>query len=205
MLKEQAFLELYTAPIPEDLRICPVHPKQRNDEIALCKNERLQREKYAVWKLLERGIFDILAKGLDEISFTKNENGKWECKELFFSLSHSDGMVAAALSSSPVGVDIESLESIKSERLQNRIFSESELAVYNTLDGSQKKLFILESWTQKESRFKQIGGKTFVPSSISSEHTKSVFLEKDGKTYSVSVCSDKCLDRLSYRSINQIG
>lgn len=70
----------------------------------------------------------------------------------FVSLSHTDGFAACAVSSSPVGVDIEAVRTI-SPRLAERILSPAE----RTLPHSADPLFLLKKWVAKEAYLKMTG------------------------------------------------
>ena len=87
-------LDVYLAAITDDTEIFPVASEARRAYIAAASHSRVRRERYAVWRLLERGIehsFDLHA---EELVFTEKD-GKWGCDGLYFSLSHSRGVAAA--------------------------------------------------------------------------------------------------------------
>jgi hypothetical protein len=78
---------------------------------------RKRKQSFFVWKLLEYALNDIGVKSFN-FSF---DNGRWFLtnNEVYFSLSHSFDMVAVAISSQFIGVDIE-IVSDKLLKLQKR-------------------------------------------------------------------------------------
>ena len=81
-------------------------PEERAKELSSIGNATVKREKEAVWGLLIAAI-GSLGTNPDDVTFGRTENGKWFCDKFFFSLSHSHGAVAVAISDNPCGIDIE--------------------------------------------------------------------------------------------------
>lgn len=191
------FLSVYTASIPSHLRVRGVFPSLRDEEISACTSEKVQKEKYCVWKLLEYALFHSFGKRIEDVSFTKSENGKWSCDFCHFSLSHSGGAIAVAVSDSPVGVDIERLAAVKNEgRIAEKILTDAEMEEYRRLALSPKRAseFLLEAWTQKESLFKTGAYPKFIPSRIDgAESVQTRQIDVDGETYILSVASKDAL------------
>ena len=160
-----------------------VYPKAREDEIFSVRNDRLKREIYYAWKLLEYAIEDC-GMNFRELDFSKNENGKWVCDKLCFSLSHTDGAVAVAVSQNAVGVDIETV-SDRAHRVAKKVFSQGEL---DACEGDEI-LYTTRLWTQKEAIFKTIDNRVFSPQNIViSEHiVKTRDIEINGEKYVISV------------------
>ena len=98
---------VFAARLPDTYLYEPIYPPERQAEIEKCSNEKVKREKYFVWKLLEYAIFNTIGEPIENFNFEKNPNRKWVSDRVYFSLSHSDGVVAVALSDREVGVDIE--------------------------------------------------------------------------------------------------
>lgn len=163
------FLRIYTANIPSHVLVRGVFPSLRTDEISSCHSLKAQKEKYCAWKLLEYAFLHASGKKMEEISFTKLANGKWECDFCYFSLSHSHNAVAVALSDSPVGVDIEKLAPIKNPKgVAKKILTETETQEYGRLALCENAAneFLLETWTKKESLFKTGEYPQFIPNRI---------------------------------------
>ena len=116
---------LYYAEITDIDRSNMVYPKERMDEILECKNESVRREKYSAWKLLEYAVKDAFSLDFDNLQFTKLDSGQWVCDKCSFSISHSDGVAAVAVSDVSVGVDIEPVRAID-QRLASKVLTDSE-------------------------------------------------------------------------------
>lgn len=189
------FLSVYTAIIPSHVHVRGVFPSSRSEEIFSCSSKKVQTEKYCVWKLLEYALFHAFGKRIEEISFTKSADGKWECDFCHFSLSHSGNAVAVALADSPVGVDIEKLAPIKNSKgVAKKILTESEAEEYQRLalcpDSANE--FLLELWTKKESLFKTGKYAKFVPCKIQTglERVQTRKICLDGEEYLLSVANN---------------
>ena len=100
---------VFAARIPQIDDFGKVYPPERQAEIDRITNPDVKREKYFVWKLLEYAIEKTAGEPIENYAFEKKPNRKWVSDRLCFSLSHSDGAVAVALSDSAVGVDIDIL------------------------------------------------------------------------------------------------
>lgn len=76
---------------------------------------------------------------------------------LHFNLSHSGAAAALALSSAPVGIDLECSDGLRWEALSRRFFSQAEQAfIAGHAPEARPQAFIL-LWTCKESLYKYIG------------------------------------------------
>lgn len=89
--------------------------------------------------------------------FSKNEWGKPFLKDLplAFSLSHAGHFAACAVSSSPLGVDIESARCTMA--LAERHFHPDELSYLNSLPAASQPDALLRLWTAKEAFLKALG------------------------------------------------
>ena len=155
-------VDLYIAPIP-DGDLGQVFPPARQAQIDGTTNEAMRRQRYYVWKLLEHGLLQSLGLSLEQLTLQLSQTGKWSCCECYFSLSHCRGAVAVAVSTEPVGVDIELTERIPSEGLAKKILSPAERAEYDAAAPDSQPMFLLEKWCQKESIFKITGAGLFTP------------------------------------------
>ncbi len=192
LFQSMPVLDVYIAEIPAEIKICEVSPKSRQDEISACSCERVKREKYCAWKLLEYGLQRSLGKKLADMQLSKSENGKWTSPCVEFSLSHSHDAVCVAVSRKPVGVDIELLQSkINTERFCERILTDKETAEYQKLTENKLE-FLLTKWSQKESLFKISGEKSFLPKEQDTQkgNVVSRTVNVAGKEYILSVASD---------------
>ena len=89
-----------------------------------------------------------------KIAFTKGQFGKPYLKDggLWFSLSHTNGAIAAAFSkTSEIGVDIERCSRKASEKLYERVLCEEEKPLVNSDED------FIRIWVQKEAFLKRLG------------------------------------------------
>lgn len=127
-----------------------------------------------------------------EIEYIYNESGKpyLKDKNLYFSLSHSNGIVALTVSKEEVGLDIELIKPVK-EALAKRIMTTEEYNIYNSLDKNKKITYFYEVWTSKEAYVKKIGTSiTLTPSNI--EIDEDILIKRiniDNNEYMLAVTS----------------
>ena len=199
------FLHIYICPLPSETFIGEVYPESRNREIQDAKNERVRREKYYAWKLLEYAIEESTKSSIRDYSFLKLETGKWTADGIYFSLSHSNAALAVAVSSRPVGVDIELINPPRAEGFARRILSDSEFLDFEALPENERLAFLIKKWTEKESLFKLFSDKAFVPSEISATEKTTITgtVEILNREYSYSVSSED-LDKAKIIIINEL-
>lgn len=201
------FLDVYVSLIPEKPDFSPVIPPERQREIESCANDRVKAEKYAVWRLLEKGVSRSLGLSLSELGIKKRRDGKWVSGRAEFSLSHSHGAVAVAVSSAPCGVDVENAsefrrrwsDGAKLRSLARRISTARELESVEDSDS------FLSLWTKKEAIFKLSGKGGFLPHKIDTFKTRcETRLIAIPCEYSLSVCGD-CLGKLRLYLVTEKG
>lgn len=146
-------VHVYVAPVLEG-RMETVFPPERQKQLEETKNENHRKQRYSVWKLLQYGLRHSLGLSAEQPEFSLDDRGRWFCDRCFFSLSHSDGAVAVAISDAPVGVDVESLQRSLHPALPGKILTASEQAAFAVLDETKQKQYLLEKWCCKESLFK---------------------------------------------------
>lgn len=130
----------------------------------LCEQKRSRVEKLRLEDDIKRALAanlaarraasDFLGIDVNEVEITYDITGKPVCDGCFVSLSHSGDFAVCAVSSSPVGVDIERLRSDISPRLADKICknqSERKIAC-----NTQK---LVELWSVKEACFKALSPK----------------------------------------------
>ena len=180
---------VYVASIPKNLTVEEVYHKERQIEIESVSSDEVKKEKYFVWKLLLFAIQKLLGDREDRISFAKKESGKWACDRCEFSLSHSKGVVCVAVSSFPVGVDIEKVEKPKRD-ISRKILSNEELEKFESLEQKERDRFLISRWTNKESIFKMKDNKTYSFEELKSygDDVFQKFIEVNGEEFSLSVC-----------------
>lgn len=183
-------VDLYIAAIPET-DVGTVCAPARQAQLEATGKESLRRQRYFVWKLLERALEKSLGLKPEDMTFSVDENGKWHCKECFFSLSHCREAVAVAVSCKPVGVDIECANRQVSPELSGKILTEAELAVYDSLPEERLGQFLLETWCGKESLFKAHGGAVFTARRWDTTRgVRTGALDMDGKVYCYAVAAE---------------
>ena len=180
-------IDIYIAEIPQNATVSPVFPPAREQEIRACKSEKTKREKYFVWKLLMHALACTFTQNAE---FTKTQSGKWKCSLCEFSLSHSKNAVAVALSTQPVGVDIEYFQPTKLQGLAKKFLTEQEYEAYKKTERKAEYLF--EKWTQKESIFKKLGNCPLPAFRIDTQNAQTLTKEAEiaGERYFLSVCAD---------------
>ena len=142
-----------------------LYPKERMDEIKKCASQKARREKYYVWVLLGKALKELFNLEIDNLQFTKNSNGKWISRDVCFSLSHTDGLVAVAISDSPVGVDCELIRPMKAG-IEKKMLTECELRELGLTSPEDRDIYILDSWCSKEAVFKMKDGEALLPRTI---------------------------------------
>ena len=168
----EEFLDIYISTVCEPLSEYRVSHEARDREIASVSNDRVKREKYSAWLLLERAIKESLGMSIEEAELTKEKGGKWISPHFKLSITHSGSLVAVAISHAPVGIDIEPLGRERPITFAKKNLNERELSDYLALSESERDEFLLTRWCAKEAIFKKSGGSLFIPSSIDSYASK---------------------------------
>ena len=159
---------VYVAEFDDTVTVRAVEPSIRNEQIAVATNPILKRQRYCVWRLLDFALRQTTGKGVDELTFTRDANGKWASDGAYFSLSHSRYAVAVAVCRTErVGVDVEYVACDRfNQRLADRILTANERATFDSLLQDERSQALVEIWTKKEAVFKRDGGSNFLPKAI---------------------------------------
>ncbi|MBE5754437.1 MAG: 4'-phosphopantetheinyl transferase superfamily protein [Clostridiales bacterium] len=183
-------VDVYTAVIPKDAKLSNLYPKERQQDIDACSNERVKKEKYYAWKLLEYALKDKYSLNICDVNFEKSKAGKWTCDKCYFSISHSSDVVAVAVSDSAVGIDVEQNDNVK-ENAIIKVLTNSELKQFDVIKNDDRISFLLTKWVQKESIFKAGKEQKFLPSKIDTTlySVKIKNLNVFAKEYILGVCS----------------
>ncbi len=132
--------------------------KERRDRIQKCKDVETQKQLLSAGLLLKR----VLERyGLEEELVKKGAYGKPEVPGNSFNLSHTDGLVLCAVSTKPVGCDVEKIKSAPC-KIAERFFCESEKK-YLDESGSYYDVAFFRMWTIKESYIKMTGEGIHLP------------------------------------------
>lgn len=154
MFRNMPIVDIYLAELPERDGEEPLSCALRRQEIDEISNPRVRREKYYVWKLLEYGLQRSLGIRIGELNFVRDEGGRYSCDRVEFSLAHSKGALAVAVSRKTVGVDIEPLDTECTQAMAERVMTQGEYATYVSLSEEDQRRAFLECWTAKEALFK---------------------------------------------------
>jgi phosphopantetheine--protein transferase-like protein len=161
-------IDVYVASVPSTDMSGMLAPPEREREVREVKNETLRREKYFVWRLLDSALRSSLGISCGEARLYKSGTGKWCSPLCEISLAHSGGVIAAAVSSRPVGIDLELAVTPRAERFAERIMTPRELSAFSEIANEEKASYLTRCWTKKEALFKMSGGDCFVPSEYDS-------------------------------------
>lgn len=184
-----SFLNIFIAPVGTgDVGI--VENRERMKQIRSSADERVSRERYRAWLLLDHALHFTLGIGTADAALSLHGQA-WQSEKCCLSISHGGGFVAVALSSESVGIDIESVRDNISDGFAKRYLTEREYGEYNGIDEQGRADFFVEKWTAKESIFKHSGKEYFTPSSIeTADHAvKTCHLSVLGTDVVLSVCS----------------
>ena len=113
--------------------------------------------------LLRRAISICTSCRPEEIQFARTSDGKPYCipindgDKIEFSLTHTHGLVACALSDLPVGIDAEWTGRKANDDLLRTALSEEEFIQLQCCDPRTQHRRFLEYWTLKEAYLKAIG------------------------------------------------
>ena len=134
-----------------------------NEEIKSVNNEKVKREKYCAWKLLEYAFERSLGLKIKNMSFSKEPSGKWTSPSCYFSISHCNSIVAVAVSKAPVGIDVESYDAPLRKGFEEKALTDKELAEYATIPDERKNEYLISKWSAKEAFFKRSEKASFAP------------------------------------------
>lgn len=161
-----------------DLSLYKNIDKRRLEKIKKSKNTLFIKEQLGSHLLLTDVLENTYFQEIDKIEYIYNESGKPYIKDssLYFSLSHSNGIIALTVSKEEIGLDIELIKDVK-DTLSRRIMNDLEYNTYQSLNKESKKIYFFEVWTSKEAYIKKLGTSiTLNPSNISIE--EDVLLKK---------------------------
>ena len=186
-------IDVYVARLPKEESLEPLSCTERQRDIERISNERVRREKYYVWKLLEYAVKKSLGADASRLNFTKGKNQRWGCDACEISLSHSGEAIAVAISDRAVGVDVERIRVKSTERMADYILTEREIGEYAEIAESDSAKWLMIKWCEKEAIFKSQNKDSFVPSKIesSSFFCKLSELTFEGEPYILVVAANE--------------
>ena len=185
-------IDVYISAIPKRESTIPLSCVERQNEIESISNERVRREKYYVWRLLEYAIKNSLGADASRLCFTKGKNGKWYCGGFEFSISHSGDALAVALSDKPVGIDVERIRVRNAERMSGYCLTQNELEAYLSVCEDSRDEWLIRMWCVKEAIFKFQDKDSYIPAKIevSDFFSDISSFELDGEKYILAVATE---------------
>lgn len=165
--------------------------EKRQQKIKKSSNEMHKKELLGAGLLLRD---TLLNKGVENININYNEFNKpfLADNEYYFSISHSNYIVALTISKQPIGLDIELIEPIK-KGLEKNVLSADELKIYNSLNESKRLEYFYQVFTAKEALVKYKGTSiTIKPSTVAIDldvYTKRVNFFK--RNYMAALCGSE--------------
>jgi 4'-phosphopantetheinyl transferase len=79
-------------------------------------------------------------------------------RDLHFNISHTDGLVAWAIASDPIGVDVDAADrSVEFDIITDQVFSPEEIQVFKSAPLEQQRSLFFRFWTLKEAFIKATG------------------------------------------------
>ena len=186
-------IDVYLAALPKQESNITLSCAERQREIDGVSNERVRREKYYVWRLLEYAIKNSLGADASRLCFTKGNNGRWSSEGFEFSLSHSGDALSVAISKSPVGVDVERIRVKNADRMASYSLTQVEQAEYSSLYEAQREEWLMRRWCAKEAIFKHQNKDAYIPSKIETAEFFSYItdIEIENEKYIIAVAAEK--------------
>lgn len=151
-----------------DLSLYDNIDKNRLEKIKKSSNNLFKKEQLGSSLLLNDILENYFFMDTTKVEYIYNEFGKPYIKDsnLYFSLSHSNGVIALAVSKEEIGLDIELIKDVK-DNLALKVMNEAEYNIYKGLSKNDKISYFYEVWTSKEAYVKKLGSAlTLNPSNI---------------------------------------
>ena len=151
-----------------DLSLYDNIDKNRLEKIKKSSNILFKKEQLGSSILLNDILENYFFMDTTKVEYIYNEFGKPYIKDsnLYFSLSHSNGVIALAVSKEEIGLDIELIKDVK-DNLAHKVMNEAEYNIYKGLSKNDKISYFYEVWTSKEAYVKKLGSAlTLNPSNI---------------------------------------
>lgn len=141
-------------------------PDYRKAKADKYRYEGGRRESVAAFGLLTYAL-KTLGYSIDQMEYSTDSNGRpyfSDYPDINFSLSHSHGRVACAVSRDVIGCDVELIRDKDNSGVANRFFSENEKNYLNNIESQeQRKVEFCKIWTYKESYVKKDGRGLTIP------------------------------------------
>ncbi len=154
-------IDVYISAFPFFVNDGEMFPEKRQAQIENCTNQKVKDEKFYVWKLLELAFLRSFGVRIKDVALYQTGE-KWTSDLYKFSLSHSHGIVAVAVSKSDVGIDVEKIDLERFRLLPDKkCLTGLEKEIAKEMEEDELAALKNALWTVKEAAFKQINGKVF--------------------------------------------
>lgn len=170
---------------------------ERSERIRRIKPERDKILSFFAEIKMKNEISEYCGIPFKDIKFSYNSHGKPYLKDtaVNFSVSHSENLIAFAISEKAVGIDLEHTSRKPNMRVAERFFTADE---YNSIINSENPdEEFYKIWTSKESYLKMIG--TGLSKSLNSfdvllDELKNYFFTEKAEKYILTVCYENALN-----------
>lgn len=171
----------------EGFSIIDSFPKNIKKRIEDKKNPLSRKQSMAGYYLLMKGARELFGIGNLDVSF--NENGKPTTNSFFFSISHSERLVACAFSDKPIGLDIQNIHNIA---INDHIplFTNEDINYINSCKSGQIDRFF-EIFTKKEALVKLYGAKLADCNKLSAENILFILSKEENFIFCIAESADK--------------
>ena len=168
-------------------------PQRFNDYKPELKDTAKKINSFLAYEFLKHIACELLNTDKDKITIKFTENGKpyiENSQNFYFSISHSENIIAVAIADSEIGVDIEKIRAINTS-LSGRFFTKNEIDYIEKNTAKNNDTFF-ELWTKKEAYIKQKGLNLSHLSKIdvTSDNIKNNFLSCKADNYFLSAYSE---------------
>ncbi len=183
-MKDELFVWIQKYPF-EEYNARPIC-EARQSEIDISLDKAFSGEKYFTWRLLEDMFLEFLKTDIRELNPRKLETGKWVVDKYYISLSNSGSYVMAAISTKPVGVDVQKIRDKPKEFFIKQEMCDEEVKYYN---GKNDWEYFYEH-TEKEAIYKCYGTGALVWKKINTLNYQDKLISNVFDEYIYSICSD---------------
>lgn len=171
----------------EDFSIIDSFPKNIKKRIEDKKNPLSRKQSIVGYYLLMKGAKELFGIENLEVDFT--ENGKPITNSFFFSISHSEKLVACAFSDKPIGLDVQNIRYIA---INDHIpfFTDKDINYIKSCESGQIDRFF-EVFTKKEALVKLYGAKLTDCNKLSTKNISFNFFKEDNYILCIAESIDK--------------
>lgn len=133
-------------------------PSRKLKKVQASTNELFIKEQLISQRLLNDILESDYGLDLATIEYVYNEQGKPYLKDLdlYFSVSHSNGVIAVGVNEAEFGIDLELVKAVPSKVI-TKVLTPNELNIYSTLNEKAKSEYFFKIWTKKEAIVKKQG------------------------------------------------